>query len=286
MKRTIRLLLIALPLIFSLIVVSAGPQAQDGGSDQNGRIDSQINVDSLLQQMATRADQFERALPDFIATELLTQEDIKQKNGKILEHSVAVSRIAGRQMRVVKKDGRTDLTFKESRQLLSVNDKPAKTDELKTRGAQVSGTFTSFMLSHFAARDQQDYYYDLSPEMTNLRGREAYLVTFLSRVDRNNQFYLFEGRQIKSQQRGQAWIDLDTLTPLRIEYHEINLPKGIQSIFYAVDYAPVELDGELFMLPIESRTEIVEDGVTSRVIGEYRDYKKFSTDVKLDAKLD
>lgn len=243
---------------------------------------SSESLEKILSSLATRADNFERSLPDFIAKETLTQETIEQKDNKVLEHNITVSRLTGRQLEITKK-GQPQLDFQEIRQVQTINGKVVKVDRFKSRGPQVDGVFSSILLSHFASLDQQDYNFSLDTKLHNYRNRPSYLVKFTSRLKVNErQYYFFEGKRLASQQEGQAWVDVETLAPLHIEYVEKNLPKNIQAIVYSVDYAAVELGEESFLLPIEATSEIQEKKFINRVYQQYSDYKKFSTDVKLE----
>ncbi|MBL8195442.1 MAG: hypothetical protein JNM06_16750 [Blastocatellia bacterium] len=237
-------------------------------------------LEKILVALASRADSFEKSLPDFIATETILQESYQKPSGKLLESSEIVSRLTGRQLELTKK-GRTQLDFQEYRQVQSINGKTVKSDKFKPRGPQVDGVFSSILVSHFASRDQKDFSFDLDTNFHILRGRNTYLLKFTSKIV-NQQYYFFEGKRLASEQVGQAWIDTETLVPLRIEYQEKKLPKGLESLSYAVDYAYVTLGEDSFLLPIEASSEFVEKKFTNRVNQKYSDYKKFSTDVKLE----
>src|SRR5207245_4671529 len=103
----------------------------------------------------------------------------------------AISLLAGRQLRTTQ-GNRVELSFKEIRQVQSINGKKVRATELKLNGTQVGGAFSSILLSHFASADQHDYNFSLDPEVGSMRGRPAFVLTFLSREDHNNQFYLFD----------------------------------------------------------------------------------------------
>ncbi|MBI4851204.1 MAG: hypothetical protein HY819_05200 [Acidobacteria bacterium] len=239
-------------------------------------------LETLLVSLATRADNFERSLPDFITTETLTQESLEKKDNKLLDRNITVSRLTGRQLQITKK-GSTQLDFQEIRQVQSINGKTVKVDRFKSRGPQVDGVFSSILLSHFASLDQNDFNFSLDSQIHNLRNRPSYLIKFVSRPKvSERQYYFFEGKRLISRQEGQAWIDKETLAPLRIEYKEINLAKNIESITYSVDYSTVLLGEDTFLLPIQATSEIQEKKVINRVFQEYSDYKKFSTDIKFE----
>jgi hypothetical protein len=242
--------------------------------------ESAVLLERVLAQLADLANNFSQNLPDFIVQEVMVQEDYNGK-GKLVAQAEIVSRLTGQQLRLTQ-GAQSELTFKETRQILTINGKTAKTDELHTRGAQVGGAFSSMLVAHFAATDQQDYYFEIDPQPTIFQGQRAYVLTFFSRLDRNRQYYRFEGKRYHSQQRGKAWVMAENYSLLRLEYWELNLPKGITRLSYGVDYAPVTLGEEKFVLPIAATTEIHEKKDISRVIVNYRDYKKFSTDVKVD----
>lgn len=237
-------------------------------------------LEKLLGALANRADNFEHSLPDFIAIETLTQQTYQQPENKLLENLVTVSRLIGRQLQITKK-GRQQLDFQETRQVQTINGKEVKTDRFKSKGPEVAGTFSSILVSHFSSDDQKDFSFDLDPELHNFEGHTAYLIKFTNKLI-NRQYYNFEGKRLVSNQEGQAWIDKETLAPLRIEYKEKNLPKGILSLSYIVNYATVQIGEENFLLPIEAASEIKEKKIISRINQRYSDYKKFSTDVNLD----
>jgi hypothetical protein len=240
-------------------------------------------IETILISLATKADNFERSLPDFIATEVLTQESLEIKNSKLLERSVIISRLTGRQLKVDNKKGGSQLDFQEFRQVQSINGKTVKVNGFKAQGPQVDGVFSSILLSHFASLDQNDYNFILDNELHTIRERPSYLIKFVSRPKvSERQFYFFEGKRIPSRQEGVAWIDKETLSPLRIEYKETNLPKNILSITYSVNYSTVQLGEETFLLPIEALSEIEEKKIINRISQQYSDYKKFSTDIKIE----
>jgi hypothetical protein len=240
------------------------------------------SIDDILNSLAKYSDHFEQSLPDFVTTETFTQE-LYKSDGKLLEKNVTISLLAGRQIRTEKK-GHIELGFKELRQVQNINGKPVKATELKLSGTQVGGAFSAILLSHFATGDQRDYQFSLESEIATVRNRPAYVLTFITRADRSKQFYLFDGKSLESRQHGRAWIDTETLTPLRIEYNELNLPKGIKSMFYAVDYSAVDLGNETFTLPIAAIAEIGEGKAISKARHEYQDYRRFSTDVEIESK--
>lgn len=239
------------------------------------------NLAELMVSLAHRAQVFEHALPDFIVSETLIEENFDSK-GKLQEHNETLSRLTGKQLRTKLTDGTIELGFEESRQIESINGKSQTDKQIKPKGTQVGGTFTSILLSHFAPRDQQDYLFELATERPLIGEHKTYLINFLSRLDENEQYYIFDGQRYHSQQRGRAWIDIETLLPLRIEFNETNLPKGIESIFYRVDYAPIKLDAEIYPLPVVSLNEVKEEHGINRVESRYSNYRKFATDVKLD----
>lgn len=247
----------------------------------NANVYQEDIIVEMLRELAKRADHFEKSLPDFIVTETLTQELINKKD-KIKQSRVTVSLLTGRQIRTIAKDGRVELRFKEVRQVQTINDKESKSQDFKVTGTQVKGAFSSVLLSHFTSTDQRDYLFELEPDQVLINHRSAYLLNFSSRGDRNNQFYIFDGIRTRSHQKGRAWIDIETMVPLRIEFNEINLPKDIEWMFYAVDYAPVELGGVLHTLPVSAETEIIEKGQKSRAHHHYSNYRKFSTDVTIE----
>lgn len=240
-------------------------------------------IEGILISLATKVDNFERSLPDFIATEILTQESLEIKSSKLLERNVTISRLTGRQLVIDNKKGNSQLDFQEFRQVQSINGKTVKVNGFKAQGPQVDGVFSSILLSHFASLDQNDYNFILDSDLHTIRERPTYLIKFVSRPKiSERQFYFFEGKRIASRQEGVAWIDKETLSPLRIEYKETNLPKNILSITYSVDYSTVQLGEETFLLPIEALSEIEEKKIINRVSQQYSDYKKFSTDIKIE----
>lgn len=279
----------SLTIIFILLLISIAPtsaqqpanrDSQGAESPASGNVDV-TKLPAILLTLAQQADKFEGSLPDFVVQETLTQEVRKPNKEKPLERTVTVSRLTGRQLEE-NRGGHKVLEFKELRQVQSVNGKPTKSAKFKTNGPQVGGTFSSIFLSHFATKDQQDYVFDIERNTTTINNHPAYLLIFFSRFNPNNQYYTVNGERFQSQQRGRAWIDVDTLTPLRIEYMEQNLPKDLRDISYTVDYAPVSLNEGMFFLPRVSHTEFTEKNEINVVHVEYQEYKKFSTDVKVE----
>src|SRR5262249_43758556 len=78
-------------LLFSLLMTAPSVLSQNG-TDNSAKEHPQL--DELLDTLADRADRFEHSLPDFVATETLTQEVCKS-DGKTIDRTVTVSLLTG-----------------------------------------------------------------------------------------------------------------------------------------------------------------------------------------------
>jgi hypothetical protein len=93
------------------------------------------------------------------------------------------------------------------------------------------------------------------------------------------------GQEIVPAFRGSVWIDRETARVLRIEMEAVDIPKAfpMDHVEAAVDYAPVRLETQTFLLPVRAENLACERDASacSKNVIDFRNYRKFSADSKV-----
>ncbi len=183
-----------------------------------------------------------------------------------------------------------DVTYEvgkgESYKTVSVNGRPSSTHLESIDGATSTGEFATVLVAVFAPRSQTTF--KKGPEET-IEGRPTVIYDFKIRREHsaNNITETRSGRSVVAGYSGSLWIDKETKRVLRLEQAVDDVPEDfpINVAELAVDYAWVEINSQKYLLP--KKSEVIlgsdRDRYYSRNIIEFTNYRKFDTDIRIDA---
>jgi hypothetical protein len=168
----------------------------------------------------------------------------------------------------------------EDRQLLQRNGQPVAPGE-PSGGLENIGEFGGMLESVFDPSSQAEFHWE---SWKTIHERPA--AVFSYRVEKARSSYMlsfdpggYMHRQVVGY-HGTVEVDLETGGVLRLVYEADTIPKDFPMQFAstAVDYGFVEVASRQYLMPIRSEIETNTDGIRSRNISEFKDYRKFSTD--------
>jgi len=169
-------------------------------------------------------------------------------------------------------------------ELLRLNDKPTKMTYEQLGGATSTGEFGSVMQALFAPQSKADFK-EVKKETFN--GRQTVLYDFTVKKA-NSSSQLTDkgtGRAVIAGYSGSCWIDTETKRVLRIELAHDNIQQGFPLTMAenAIEYDFVTIAEERYLVPIRAEMILGRDNEReyTRNVIEFKNYRKFETDVKL-----
>ncbi len=169
-------------------------------------------------------------------------------------------------------------------ELLRLNDKPTKMNYEQLGGATSTGEFGSVMQALFAPQSKAEFR-EIKKEVFN--GRQTVLYDFtVKKANSSSQLTdKGSGRSVTSGYSGSCWIDLETKRVLRIELAHENIQPGFPLTMAenAIEYDFVTIADEKYLVPIRAEMILGRDNEReyTRNVIEFKNYRKFETDVKL-----
>ena len=168
----------------------------------------------------------------------------------------------------------------EDRQLVLRNGQPVAPGE-PFGGLENIGEFGGMLESVFDPQSQADFHWE---SWKSVRGRPAEVYSYRVEKARSSYTLSFDPggychRQLVGY-HGTVDVDRETGGVLRLTYEADTIPKSfpMQYASTAVDYGFVEVAGRQYLLPLHAEIETDADGIRSRNISEFTDYRKFSAD--------
>ena len=168
----------------------------------------------------------------------------------------------------------------EDRQLIARNGQPVAKGE-PAGGLENIGEFGGMLETVFDRQTQAEFRWE---EWKTVRSRPA--AAFSYHVAREHSSYMlsfdpggYVHRQVVAY-HGTVEVDRETGDVLRLVYESEDVPKDfpMQSASTTVDYGFVEVAGKRYVLPVRAEIETLSDGIRSRNISEFTDYRKFTAD--------
>jgi hypothetical protein len=237
------------------------------------------SVNDVLAAVSRNVKEFQDLLPDFVCNERIAST--KFDSGKVVKETVVESIFTGVQQFNV--ENRFRAAFTESREVLSVNGKPAR------KGApfpklpyRFTGGYSSLLITTFASDNLQHHNYTLVDKYKS-GSSTALLLQFATKEGQQSLRLLFQGTRLFAKDIGAAWVDASSFQVLRLQRKSLNLPSGFTQSIATADYGPVTVDDRQFWMPIKIRAEITETNPRATVsyVAEYRDCRRFTTDIKI-----
>jgi hypothetical protein len=168
----------------------------------------------------------------------------------------------------------------EDRELLLRNGQPVAAGE-PVGGLENIGEFGGMLESVFDRETQAEFHWE---GLKAVRGRPTALFSY--HVDKEHSSYALSFdpggymHRVTVAFHGTVEVDRETGDVLRLVYESEGVPADfpMQSASTTVDYDSVEVAGSRYFLPVRAEIETVSDGILSRNISEFTDYRKFSAD--------
>ena len=172
---------------------------------------------------------------------------------------------------------------KEDYKVISVNGTPVNNRKHEQLGgATSSGEFGSMLLEIFSPESQTDFHWE---RWGKLRDHIMHVYSF--RVERSNSKYNITAEAIKRTitvgYHGLIYADRDTNAAMRITMDADDIPADfpIRSAGETLDYDPVTISGQKFILPIKVDMRMRDGKLLMKNQAEFRLYNKFGADTSI-----
>lgn len=249
------------PALYTFFVVLAGVWL---GSV---RAQTAMSVEELVARVQANTDQFEHSLPNFVCDEKVSSSLFHR--GKQHDKTIE-SRFVGVQKR------NRNVSFTESREVVSVNGQPAAKDQRYEGPFLFGGGFSSMLSLTFGLEASPYHTYTLAGEET-VNGRPAFVLTFKTKEGQHHLFFLIDGKTVVNNDIGKAWIDKESYHVLRLERRYLNVGKNQGPLAAVVDYAEVQIGGQPFWMPktVHAWQSAMKGGDHGEFSASYSNYRKF-----------
>jgi hypothetical protein len=224
-------------------------------------------VDEILARVQTNTGQFESSLPDFVCDETIHSQ--RFDNGVLAREVIAESHFTGLQRRS------GNLSFTETREFVTINDKPAAKAGKVRKIPVFGGGFSSILDQTFSAGYAPLHDFKITGRET-FNGRAAIGMEFSTKPDQHDLRARWNNKEMIQRDTGKAWIDEETRQVMRIERRYLNLPPEFSGMVVTVDYGPVSIEGKPFWMPRKVEChQSMKSGSRGEFTAEYRNYRKF-----------
>lgn len=226
----------------------------------------------LLEQARYYALEYADELPDFSATQLVTRyaqkpgdKDWKQEDKLEIELTYRIK--GGEKYKLVKLDG-----------------KPSTLKYENLGGSTSTGEFGSLLAAAFAPQSKAEFK-EVRKETFHNRQTVVYDFKVKKAFSANQITDKSTFQTVTAAYQGTAWIDAETKRVLRIEQASEGMPANFSITLAenAVEYDWVKIADQPYLLPV--RAEVLlgsdRDRHYNRNVIEFRNYRKFDTDIKI-----
>jgi hypothetical protein len=241
-----------------------------------GMADAQPTFEQALSRIRHNVEVFETQLPDFVCTEKITSRTVAEQDGSVEKETVIESTFSGRQNHsALSKLG--GLSFKEERQIETVNGARWGEKTMPRGVFHVSGGYSSILVMIFGSKGEANY--SFSPAEPDQGSSEpAFVVAFTTK---NGKQKVREKNGTSSfQATGRAWFDPVSFEVIRLE--ERILAKADEpgdELPVTVEYRPVQIGEGQFRLPVRvsatAHREVAGKAERGEYLAEYSDYRKY-----------
>jgi hypothetical protein len=237
------------------------------------------NIDKwpMIEQARYHALNYSRELPNFIVDQRVNRFTRDDRSGKwvardFLDVEVTFSAQRGEAYRLKAISGRR------------VDERSSRENYDNVSGATSTGEFGSVLFAVFSPQSRTQF--KMGPK-DRINGRSAVIYDFrvLTAHSTNKIIETRSGQSVVSGYRGSIWVDEETKRVLRIEQSADDIPRNfpINVSEAAIDYDWFNINTERYLLP--RRAEIIlgsdRDRYYSRNVIDFKNYRKFETDIKI-----
>jgi len=223
---------------------------------------------ALLAQAREAAGSFIESLPNYLCQQVTTRS-VSRSRDRFEAQDVVTANVVYENKQ-------------ESYRDIKVNGKPVGKSMMEIGGSTSTGEFGTILIGLFHPATAADFQFSKN---STASGRAAAVYDF--EVERQHSAWHVNvpGQEIIPAYRGAVWIDKETARVLRIEMEAVAIPKGfpMDHIETAVDYAPVRLEAQTYLLPVHAENLMCErdSSACSKNVIDFRNYRKFSADSKI-----
>jgi hypothetical protein len=172
---------------------------------------------------------------------------------------------------------------RDSQKPVAINGRP--TQRTNVEGFSSIGEFGNIMNGLFRPEKETKFQWS---RWSNLRGHLTHVFSYYQDKKHSGlvlpYFKWFGSRNTVTAMRGSVYIDDETRRVMRITYDADGIPSGfpIQDAHTVVDYGSIEIGGAKFLLPVRSTLRVLVNNVIQRNVTEFVNYRKFTSEVKID----
>jgi hypothetical protein len=237
---------------------------------------SSVEEKAILDRMRDYAMNYTSGLPNFICVQV-TRRYIQPTAGRYKgsEHSVGdiLAKVSYNQ-------------GQEHYNVFSVNGKFTETSIEHVGGSTSTGEFGSMMREVFDPDSQAEFAFD---HWGKLRGRV--LAAFRYSIDGAHTHYSIDyaadqhdDQRIYTAYQGLVYADANTGEIAEIRFEAVNIPSSfpVREATEILDYDMVDISGQRYMCPLIARLWMRTDDAKTHNIIEFRDYRKFDADFKIN----
>ncbi|NWG14503.1 MAG: hypothetical protein HXY20_13320 [Acidobacteria bacterium] len=281
--------LLGLPFILPVERASA-PRSSQAGRDN--AVPNPETFPQFIEAARRNAMGYLQALPDFICTQT-TRRYLRSG-----QRSARRDMMPGEEWRL-EDDIVEELTYfdhKESYRLLRVDRRAGAFMNPEGRpGSSSTGEFASMLASLFNPASRAVFELEKAETIKGRRTVRAGYRVEQANSDRELRF-LLEGnllRTIKVAYRGRCWLDAATAQVVRLDLESVGIPPDfpIARSSAALEYGLVNIGGREFWLPVRAESLLATSSSRelpeherlrdSRNVIEFKNYRRFGTDVKI-----
>lgn len=223
---------------------------------------------ALLAQAREAAGSFIESLPNYLCQQVTTRS-VARSRDRFEAQDVVTANVVYE-------------NHQESYRDIKVNGKPVSKSMMEIGGASSTGEFGTILIGLFHPATAADFRF---AKNSTASGRAASVYDFEVERAHSAWHVTVPGQEIVPAYRGAVWIDKETARVLRIEMEAVAIPKGfpMDHVETAVDYAPVRLETQTYLLPVHAENLMCErdSSICSKNVLDFRNYRKFSADSKI-----
>lgn len=240
----------------------ASPGAQDDQRPSNGE------QDEILQRIESYAGRYMASLPDFICEQITYQSETGKTGKHWHRHDTLTSKLAFSQGR-------------EERTLQLVNNKPLVREKVRNDPLITQGEFGSMMQVIFSEDSHAEFAWERWQIVDGSR-----VAAFTYSIDKEHSKLRLGLTGIVGAlvpYRGSILADPQTGGIKRITYVPHDIPPEVEteSISTVIDYGPVMIGGQTYLLPSRAVVDMVTPFRRIRNEMQFQDYQKFEAESKV-----
>jgi len=235
-------------------------------------------LEQVLPRVQEHVREFELLLPDFICDETITSRELI---GGVIQHETVIDS----SFRGTQHTDEKDQPFTESREIRTIDGRPAAKNQPLKGPFFFGGGFSSLLDEIFSQKNAQYFRYKVLG-WEKLQDRDALVLRFETRPGQQKLLHReILGAQTVLKGKGKAWLDPASWNVMRLELEYLDPPFAEGVLTVAIDYAEVEINEKKFWMPRAVKADQTVPNpkmpVTGQYIAQYSNYHQFNVSVKI-----